>query len=94
MKDYRAAHVTIRGKVQGVWFRAWTSEQAERLGLSGWVRNRRDGRVEAVIAGPAAAVQELLDLFWEGPPLAKVAEVESGPYADPPPKGFEQRESV
>ena len=51
-----AVRARISGRVQGVWFRAWTVEQAEMLGLDGWVRNRSDGSVEALFAGPRAAL--------------------------------------
>ena len=56
----------IYGKVQGVWFRAWTVREARRLGLDGWVRNRADGSVEAVLGGPAVQVREMVDLCRRG----------------------------
>jgi len=68
----KAVHVFIDGRVQGVWFRGWTAQQASRLGLSGWVRNLRDGRVEAVFSGDAAQVDTMLALCHSGPPLARV----------------------
>ena len=55
MAERKIVHVLISGTVQGVWFRAWTVQEAQKRGLDGWVRNRRDGDVEAVFAGPAAA---------------------------------------
>jgi acylphosphatase len=58
-----------------VWFRGWTIEQAIALGLDGWVRNRQDGSVEAVAAGPAAKVEELIARCHAGPPAARVDEV-------------------
>ena len=87
----RAFHLIISGRVQGVWFRAWTSEQAEKLGLRGWVRNRADGAVEAVIADPDEALETMLERFEEGPPLAKVSKVEKEPWGGEVPEGFEQR---
>ena len=54
--ERKAVKVRILGRVQGVWFRAWTAEEATRRGLAGWVRNRRDGSVEAFFAGAAALV--------------------------------------
>lgn len=75
----RIVHVTIRGRVQGVAFRAWTEDEALRSGLEGWVRNRRDGSVEAVIAGPAASVEDMVGAFRDGPPGARVDGVEEGP---------------
>ncbi len=74
--DYRQVHVVIAGRVQGVWYRAWTGEEASDLGLNGWVRNRRDGTVEAVFAGTDQAVENMLALCHKGPPLAKVTMVD------------------
>lgn len=70
----------VRGRVQGVWFRAGTREQAERLGLRGWVRNRRDGSVEAAAAGPAEALERFEAWLRQGPERAEVQAVEVGPY--------------
>lgn len=69
-------HVVISGRVQGVWFRATTKQKAERLGLTGWVRNTYDGNVEAVFEGEENSVQEMLDWCRHGPPLSKVENVE------------------
>ena len=69
-------HVMIRGRVQRVGYRAWTEYTALELGLEGWVRNRRDGAVEAVFAGPAAAVEEMIAACRKGPPGASVDAVE------------------
>ncbi|WP_027998353.1 acylphosphatase [Sinorhizobium arboris] len=77
MEDRRAALVRITGRVQGVSFRAWTYDEAERLGLDGWVRNESDGSVTALIAGPDDAVGTMLDRFWKGPPGASVTDVAS-----------------
>lgn len=77
----------VSGRVQGVWFRAWTMEQAEILGLSGWVRNRRDGRVEAVFSGPDAAVESMLEAARSGPRLARVDDVRTD-ECEPPETGF------
>ncbi len=71
--EIKRAHVFITGRVQGVFFRSWVAEQAFRLGLrGGWVRNLRDGRVEAVFEGPAAVVRRMVDLCHDGPPHARV----------------------
>lgn len=70
-----ARHVRISGRVQGVWFRAWTREQAQLRGISGWVRNCPDGSVEAVLSGPSAAVEALIAALHEGPPAASVSDV-------------------
>ena len=71
----RQVRVVIKGRVQGVWYRAWTSEEASDLGLNGWVRNRRDGRVEAVLSGASDDIDRMLELCRDGPPLAKVTDV-------------------
>lgn len=70
-------HVIIRGRVQGVGYRAWTEHTALARGLSGWVRNRRDGAVEAVISGPAEAVAAMLDACRCGPYGARVDAVDA-----------------
>lgn len=73
----------IDGRVQGVWYRGWTVETAQRLGLDGWVRNRGDGSVEALFAGPEAAVKAMLDACRRGPPAAQVVEVADFPAQGP-----------
>ena len=78
-----AVRVRIEGRVQGVWFRSWTVEQASARSLSGWVRNRRDGSVEALFSGPESAVREMLALCRQGPPAARVIHVEETPAAAP-----------
>lgn len=75
--DRKALRLRITGRVQGVSFRYWTREQAERLGVSGWVRNEPDGSVEAVIAGTEAAIDEMARLLGQGPPAASVSNVEA-----------------
>jgi acylphosphatase len=67
--------VTIRGRVQGVGYRAWVDHQARRLGLQGWVRNRRDGGVEAVFEGAEDIVANMIAACRNGPPSARVDEV-------------------
>jgi len=74
--DLVRAHVYISGHVQGVFFRATTREQADRLGVAGWVRNLPDGRVEAVLEGTRPAVQACLQWCHHGPPGARVTGVE------------------
>jgi acylphosphatase len=71
-------HLRIHGRVQGVWFRESMRAEAERLNVTGWVRNTPDGAVEAVIQGPAAAVEALLEWAHVGPPLARVDRIEVG----------------
>ncbi|MDA8163572.1 MAG: acylphosphatase [Desulfobacteraceae bacterium] len=82
----------VHGRVQGVFFRAHTQEEARRLGLAGWVRNRADGSVEAVAEGEAARVEELATWLHQGPPAARVSHVEVSseePQSDL--RGFEVR---
>jgi acylphosphatase len=80
-----AVTVRITGRVQGVWFRGWLSGEARRLGLTGWVRNERDGSVAALLIGQRAAVAEMLALCRDGPPLARVDRVEATPVTPVPP---------
>lgn len=75
-------HVIIRGRVQGVGYRAWLEQQATAAGLEGWVRNRRDGRVEAVFAGSPKIAAEMVALCRHGPPSAKVEAVLNQPTND------------
>ena len=67
--------VVIKGRVQGVGYRAWLEHQARTSKLEGWVRNRRDGSVEALFAGPATVVAEMVALCRHGPPSARVDSV-------------------
>ncbi len=75
----RAVEVRVTGRVQGVGFRYWTRQEAERLGLSGWVRNEPDGSVAALLAGPDDAVAAMLDRLRQGPQGAAVADVAATP---------------
>jgi acylphosphatase len=78
-----SVRVRIEGRVQRVWFRGWTIEQARLRGLAGWVRNRSDGTVEALFCGPPAQVQAMVDACRRGPPAALVTAVHTA-SADPP----------
>jgi acylphosphatase len=89
-----AIHLIIHGRVQGVGYRAWAASTARGLGLTGWVRNRCDGTVEAVIAGEKAMVQRMLQACHEGSPIAKVSDVESSPWSDEVPYDFSTRPTV
>jgi acylphosphatase len=84
----KARHLLIAGRVQGVGYRDWMAREAARLGLAGWVRNRLDGQVEAVIAGPEPAVLALLTLVRRGPVLARVDSVEESFFEDAVEPGF------
>jgi len=84
----QARRLRIEGRVQGVGYREWMQRQAGRLGLDGWVRNRADGSVEALIAGEEAALQALLSACRRGPPLARVDRIEEAFAALPEAPGF------
>ena len=72
----RAVRVRVHGREQGVWFRGSTRDEAHRLGLAGWVRNRQDGSVEAFIQGESATVDEMLAWCRVGPPRAAVTRLD------------------
>lgn len=91
-----ARRLTIHGRVQGVSYRASAQTEAQRLGLRGWVRNRRDGTVEAMVAGAAAEVARFTAWARQGPPGAQVLRVDveaDGDRAEPFP-GFSIRPTV
>jgi acylphosphatase len=71
-----SVHVLISGKVQGVFFRANTKQKAEMLGLSGWVRNTKDGKVEAMFEGEEEKLDEIIKWCYKGSPLSKVEKVD------------------
>ena len=81
----------IHGRVQGVFYRGWSVAAARDLGLSGWVRNRRDGSVEMLVQGNAEQVEAMIARCREGPPAARVARVEAAEDAEQAPAGFEER---
>jgi len=71
-----AARFYVSGKVQGVWYRSATREQAERFALCGYARNLTDGRVEVLAVGPDGAIDALERWLWQGPPNARVEDVQ------------------
>lgn len=83
-----AARFLVSGRVQGVFFRASTREQARRLGLSGSARNLADGRVEVIADGDAAAIEALAGWLRHGPPQARVEAVERSDWQTPVAGGF------
>lgn len=84
----QAIRCVVGGRVQGVYYRAATAEQAQRLNLDGWVKNLADGRVEVVAAGPPEAVAALARWLWQGPPAARVDAVQIEEWASGVPRGF------
>jgi acylphosphatase len=84
----RSVRVRIEGGVQGVGYRFWTERVADELGLTGWVRNRRDGSVEALFCGPADHVAEMLERCKQGPPSARVTAVKILAEAGTAPETF------
>ena len=87
-----ATRLLITGRVQGVGYRQWMCHEAEHLGVTGWVRNLRDGRVEAVVDGTPQAVSRMIERARSGPPAARVTDMQidevSGTFS-----GFEWRAS-
>ena len=89
-----AVRATFEGQVQGVWFRAWTTDEAVARGLDGWVRNRADGTVEALFSGPAKVVEDMVAACRKGPPAARVTAVRLEPAEAPGETGFHQAPTV
>lgn len=86
-----ARRIIVSGRVQGVFYRGWTVETARSLGLTGWVRNRRDGDVEILAIGREEKVKALAELCRKGPPAARVTEVTVSPAEPEQASTFEQR---
>lgn len=78
--EHIARKLFVSGRVQGVWFRAWTVKEASTRGLNGWVRNRSDGSVEALVSGEASAVRSMVKAFYRGPTLARVDKIYESPH--------------
>jgi acylphosphatase len=94
MSPMRSVHLRITGRVQGVGYRAWAIETARRLGLRGWVRNRADGTVEALVIGAEDPVSTMIEVCREGPFAARVAEVAVSATIDDGSDGFTPRATV
>ena len=86
--------IRVTGRVQGVWYRGWTVDSARALGLSGWVRNRRDGSVEILAEGVATALDALVAQCRHGPPSARVDRVTVEEADESVPAGFEARPTL
>ena len=91
---WKTVRLIIRGRVQGVSYRWWTVGEATQRGLNGWVRNRRDGSVEALMSGPVAAVDQMIEACRQGPPAARVADIEIAVLEDGAEPGFRQVPTV
>ncbi|TPI10187.1 acylphosphatase [Mesorhizobium sp. B4-1-3] len=86
--EHRIVRARVSGAVQGVSYRVWARGEAVRLGLTGWVRNERDGSVTALIAGADGAVTAMIERLWQGPRGALVSKVEIEEAADDAPVDF------
>jgi acylphosphatase len=91
MSPVRSVRLRVTGRVQGVGYRAWAIERASRLGLRGWVRNRTDGSVEALVIGDDDAVAAMIEAACEGPFAARVTDVSVTDAADDGSAGFTPR---
>lgn len=89
-----ARHLRIEGRVQGVFYRQWTTDTARNLGLDGWVRNRADGSVEAVFAGEEAAVEAMIDACRDGPIRAVVTSISVKEWVEPVETGFHKKPTL
>ena len=90
MAEVVTLRARIEGKVQRVWFRAWTVEEATKRGLNGWVQNLPDGAVEALFSGPKEQVEDMLAACHQGPSRARVDKVSAEPARAPDQPGFTQ----
>jgi acylphosphatase len=90
----RVIRLIIRGRVQGVGYRWWATGEARRLGLDGWVRNRRDGSVELLAIGAEAAIEEIIATCRRGPTAAAVTAVEYADAKDDGSVGFIERSTA
>lgn len=76
----KSIHAVVHGKVQGVWFRAWTRDTAKEMGVTGWVRNKSTGEVETVASGNDEVIDTFLQRLYDGPPLARVTRIDVSRY--------------
>ncbi len=86
----KSVRLSIAGKVQGVYYRNWTVTNARQFNLSGWVRNRLDGSVEAVLCGEEHQVLTMIDACWQGPSAARVDSIQIEDCAPPPGSDFKK----
>ncbi|GAB2235772.1 hypothetical protein Drorol1_Dr00026213 [Drosera rotundifolia] len=90
----KSVRCVIKGRVQGVFYRDWTVQNATQLELTGWVRNRRDGSVEALFSGKPENVDEMQRRCRHGPPDAIVTGFEEFPWNEGPVTGFERKPTI
>ncbi|MEE2746084.1 MAG: acylphosphatase [Pseudomonadota bacterium] len=81
--EVKSYHVKVEGRVQGVWYRVWAQKKAVNHEIRGWIRNRSDGTVEAVVCGRELAINKLLEAMKTGPTMANVISIRAEP-CDPP----------
>jgi acylphosphatase len=93
-EGWKTVRLIIQGRVQGVSYRWWAVGEARARGLNGWVRNRRDGSVEVLVSGPAAVVEDLIEACRQGPPAARVTDIEVVAEDGAVTGGFEQRSTL
>ncbi len=89
-----AERIVIAGRVQGVGFRAWAMAEAWRRNVRGWVRNRRDGTVEALLIAPPESIEAMIEACRRGPALARVANIAREATRDDGTSGFHERPTV
>jgi acylphosphatase len=94
MSEVTIFKLRIKGTVQGVGFRDWAVGEANARGLSGWVRNRSDGTVEMLIAGPDPKVEDMLRATTQGPPLAQVTNIDIHKETEMPQPGFARKPAL
>ncbi|GAB4069921.1 hypothetical protein GCM10028812_35690 [Ancylobacter sonchi] len=94
MNASRGLRIVVHGRVQGVGYRAWLAMEAGRRGLRGWVRNRRDGTVEALLHADEATMEALIDACRRGPAAASVSAIDRFETDEVPPASFEVRASA
>jgi acylphosphatase len=92
--DLTTLRLRIEGSVQGVGYRFFARDEARRLGLDGWIRNRNDGSVEALVSGPTSAVEAFAAACMRGPPGARVTNIDMHAADPPTERGFHSRQTV
>jgi len=93
-QGWKSVRLIIQGRVQGVSYRYWTVAEATARGLDGWVRNRRDGNVEAFLSGPASAVDAMIEACRQGPRAARVMDIDVREETTRADRGFQQLPTV